>query len=87
MDSMEVSATCRWGGRCHRETEHLVTHPIIGLVEVCGPCHDHFHLSENVVADVEGGEDPTITVLDEVRFARYFERGHRVRAFGQRFTR
>ena len=72
MDSMDVSVTCRWG-RCQGKTEHLVAHPIIGLVEVCARCHDRFDLVGDVVADVEGGQDATATVLDEVRFARYFE--------------
>jgi hypothetical protein len=79
MDSMEVSATCRWG-RCHRETEHLVTHPIIGLVEVCGVCLDRFDLGGDVVADFEGGENPKVLVLNERLVARYLE-------VAQRFAR
>jgi len=69
---MEVSATCKWGG-CHGETEHLVTHPIMGLVEVCSGCLDGWELGEDVVGDVEGGDNATVTVLDERKFVRYFE--------------
>ncbi len=69
---MEVSATCRWGG-CDGETEHLVTHPIMGLVEVCSGCLDSWELGRDAVGDVVGGEDATVTVLDEQKFARYFE--------------
>jgi hypothetical protein len=72
MESMEVSTTCKWG-RCHGETKHLVAHPIMGLVEVCSDCLDGWELGEDCLGDVEGGDDATVTVLDERKFARYFE--------------
>jgi hypothetical protein len=45
----------------------------MGLVEVCSGCLDSWELGRDVVGDVVGGDDATVTVLDEQKFARYLE--------------
>lgn len=67
---MEVSAECRWG-RCSNSTEHVVAHPILGMVEVCRDCMERWEQEGECIADVvlvEETETALVRVLDSRRW-------------------